>query len=102
MKGLFKESDSLVYCPIRSSGDTYSFLHKSLQECFAAIHIADQTYQSTLTGQQEQILMGEKFLTNDVAVRVDQRVKPTDAKARPPSAPTTPCSTGPRALGSGV
>ena len=40
MKRLFDEQDSLVCCPLRRSGDTYSFLHKSLQECFAALHMA--------------------------------------------------------------
>ena len=42
MKDLFSEEnkDSLACCPLRRSGDTYSFLHKSLQECFAALHMA--------------------------------------------------------------
>jgi hypothetical protein len=42
MQGVSSEdnSDNLACCPLRRSGDTYSFLHKSLQECFAALHMA--------------------------------------------------------------
>ena len=82
MKGLFDENDSLACCPLRRSGDTYSFLHKSLQECFAALHMADQIceWQSQQVPYNGQLSIGEKFLTDDVAVLkflaqlVDQRV----------------------------
>ena len=80
MEKLFDEenSDSLACCPLRRSGDNYSFLHKSLQECFAALHMADQLCEQPPAGQQ--LFIGEKFLTDDVAVLkflaqlVDQRV----------------------------
>ena len=82
MKGLFDEQDCLACCPMRRSGDTYSFLHKSLQECFAALHMARQIceWQLTRSEQQPELCIGEKFLTDDVAVLkflaqlVDQRV----------------------------
>ena len=84
MKGLFSEenSGSLACCPLRRSGDTYSFLHKSLQECFAALHMARQIAQWQLGGEPpaDSLSIEEKFLTDDVAVLkflaqfVDQRV----------------------------
>ena len=105
MKGLFEEQDSLVCCPLRRSGDTYSFLHKSLQECFAALHMADQIceWQSgklSLAG----LGIGEKFLTDDVAVLkflaqlVDKRVW---AYRRQGQA-ATDAAAGPRAVGPGL
>ena len=82
MRNLFEEQDSLVCCPLRRSGDTYSFLHKSLQECFAALHMARQIAQWQLGGEPpaDSLSIEEKFLTDDVAVLkflaqfVDQRV----------------------------
>ena len=82
MKAMFEEQDSLVCCPLRRSGDTYSFLHKSLQECFAALHMALQIVDWQLDGEPpaDGLCIEEKFLTDDVAVLkflaqlVDQRV----------------------------
>ena len=81
MKGLFEEQDSLVCCPLRRSGDTFSF--QSLQECFAALHMADQLCEWQLKQPLKSPIgldIGEKFITDDVAVLkflaqlVDQRV----------------------------
>ncbi len=92
MKGLFEEKDSLVCCPMRRSGDTYSFLHKSLQECFAALHMACQITQWQLSGENpvDSLSIEEKFLTDDPAVLkflaqlVDQRVWRYRRKSQPP------------------
>ncbi len=64
MKGLFEEKDSLACCPMRRSGDTYSFLHKSLQECFAALHMARQIAQWKLAPNLQpngEFFINEKF-----------------------------------------
>jgi hypothetical protein len=70
MELLFKEQGSLACCPLQRSGDTYSFLHKSLQECFAALHMARQIAQWQLSGQipAEGLCIQDKFLSDDVAV----------------------------------
>ena len=78
---------NLACCPLlRRSGDSYSFLHKSLQDCFAALHMAHEIAQWRLqpppaAGQLGlKLSIGEKFLTDDVGVLkflaqlVDQRV----------------------------
>ena len=84
MKGQFDEQDCVACCPLRRSGDSYSFLHKSLQDCFAALHMADQICEWQLNARKQPpptgLLIGEKFLTGDAGVLkclaqlVDQRV----------------------------
>ena len=84
LQSLFDGRGALACCPLRrSGGDRYSFLHKSLQDCFAALHLASQLSrrqpgQSLKVGE---LLIGAKFLTDDAAVLkflaqlVDQRVE---------------------------
>ena len=95
MQRLLSDADCLVCCPLRRWDNTYSFLHKSIQECFAAFHMACQishwrrrldlaAAEAAEPPQQlqQRLFIGDKLLTCDVAVVkffaqfVDQRVWP--------------------------
>ena len=73
MEALFRP-DNLISCPVRRSGNRFSFIHKSLQEFFAALHIARQVNERQLEvdsgspAPDEPFLIGEKLLTEEVAV----------------------------------
>ena len=84
-----ENADCVACCPLRRSGDdTYSFVHKSLQDCFAALHMAHEIAQWQLQApplqpsqpRQPPATIGDKFLTDDVGVLrilaqlVDRRV----------------------------